>query len=216
MNSVIPEASTATPHHQDQRPTAAAHLDISRAIEAMPDAVTLAMQTVFPQQYTPELAAQIAADTIATLRRRALLTTAQTTLTLDEGMAAHRTVPIESALRDIDCDAERRDLPWLAAEVVVCDDKPQAYGRTTQVWLHNGPTTGELSPAEGRTALAAMREFADRFEALLDFADRVAADDFEGDPEIARLDREAEDRRVARRTAELTAQADAALAEARS
>jgi hypothetical protein len=125
-----------------------------------------------------------------------LLTAAQCTFTLDEGLAAHRTTPIESAMRDIDSEAERRELPWLAAEIVVLDDKPQAYGRKTMVWLHNGRTTGELTPAQAREALVAMREFADRYEALLDLADATAAGDFEGDPEIARLDREAEDRRV--------------------
>ncbi|MCX4972178.1 hypothetical protein [Streptomyces sp. NBC_00620] len=122
------------------------------------------------------------------------LTVPQVTLTLDEGLGAHRTTPIETALRDIDCEAERRDLPWLAAEVVVFDDKPQAYGRKTRVWLHNGSTTGELTPSQGREALVAMREFADRYEVLLDLADETAAGDFEGDPEIAAADRQAEAR----------------------
>lgn len=128
-----------------------------------------------------------------------LLTEEQTTLTLDEGLGAHMTTPVETELRDIDSDAAWGDdsaLPWLAARVVVHDDKPQAYGRTTKVWLDYGVHTGELAPAKAREALKAMREFADRYEALLDFADGVAAGDFEGDPEVARLDHEYEDRRI--------------------
>ncbi|MFI5859182.1 hypothetical protein [Streptomyces parvulus] len=217
--SKLPTPSTGTSTRPAPGPAPAAHLDLSRAIEAMPDAVTLAMQTVFPEQYTPELAAQIAADTIATLRRRALLTEAQTTLTFDHGMPAHRTTPIESELRDLDPTAHWGSgdgQPWLAAEIVVHDDKPQAYGRKTEVWLSYGVHTGELNLSQGREALKGMREFADRYEALLDYADTLAADDHDGDPEIARLDREAEDQRIARRTAELDAKADAALAEARS
>ncbi|MFE2353087.1 hypothetical protein [Streptomyces parvulus] len=141
------------------------------------------------------------------------------TLTFDQGMAAHRTSPIESEMRDLDTTqhwGSGDGQPWLAAEIVVNDDKPQAYGRKTEVWLSYGVHTAELNPTKGRAALRAMREFADRYEALLDYADTLAADDHDGDPEIARLDREAEDRRIARRTAELDAKADAALAEARS
>lgn len=148
-------------------------------------------------EQTRQRADQLAAETAREHTEPAdLLTKAQRTFTLDEGLAAHRTTPIESELRDIDCDTDRADLPWLAAEIVVLDDKPQAYGRKTMVWLHNGPTTGELTPAQAREALAAMREFADRYEALLDLADETAAGDFEGDPEIARLDREHEDARI--------------------
>lgn len=210
-------ASTETSTRPDQRNSAC--LDLARVIEALPDAVTTAMQAVLPEHYTPELAAQIAQDAIAGLRRRALLTKEQTTLTFDQGMPAHRTLPIESELRDLDPSQHWNsgdNQPWLAAEVVVHDDKPQAYGRKTEVWLSYGLHTAELSPPQGREALKAMRGFGDRYEALLDFADQVAADDHDGDPEIARLDREAEDRRIARRTAELEAKADAALAEARA
>ncbi len=142
------------------------------------------------------------------LNKDGSLTAAQRTLTLDEGLAAHRTAPIETELRDIDSET-RADLPWLAAEIVVMDDKPQAYGRTTRVWLSYGTATGEMTPAQGREALAVMREFADRYEALLNLADEIAADDFAGDPEIARLDSEAEGARIKARTAELlAAQAD--------
>ncbi|GGV13850.1 hypothetical protein GCM10010245_24120 [Streptomyces spectabilis] len=124
------------------------------------------------------------------------LTAAQRTLTLDTGLAAHRTTPIETALRDIDCESEHADLPWLSAEIVVLDDKPQAYGRTTNVWLAYGAAVTEMLPVQGREALAAMREFADRYEALLDLADEIAKGDFEGDPEITRLDQEAMDRHI--------------------
>ncbi|WP_405797218.1 hypothetical protein [Streptomyces sp. NBC_01506] len=128
-----------------------------------------------------------------------LLAEAQTTLIRDVGLGALRTAePLESELRDIDADglSDNTNVPWLAAEVVVHAERSQAYGRKTTVWTHYGVHTGELTPARGREALAAMRDFADRYEALLDFADQVAADDFEGDPEIARLDTEAEDRRI--------------------
>lgn len=128
-----------------------------------------------------------------------LLTEAQRTLTLDEGLGAHRTTAIETALRDLDSDAawgRTVSVPWLAAEIVVHDDKPQAYGRTTKLWLHYGIRTGELSPAQAREALDAMRGFLPRLEALVALAEETAAGDFVGDPEIARLDREADDRRI--------------------
>lgn len=124
------------------------------------------------------------------------LTAAQRTLVPDDGLGAHRTAPVETELRDINCEPGRRHLPWLAAEVVVADYRSQAYGRHTQVWLHNGPTTGELTPAEAREALEAMRGFIPKLEAVIALAEKTAADDFEGDPEIARADHEAEDRRL--------------------
>lgn len=104
-----------------------------------------------------------------------------TALTFDEGMIAYRTAPIESKLRDLDSTQHWGDatgLPWLAAEVVIHAEEP-SFGRQTQVWLTYGVHTGELSPAQGREALAAMREFADRYERLLDYADQVAVDDTE-------------------------------------
>lgn len=127
-----------------------------------------------------------------------LLTPAQSTLVLDDGLGAHITAPVETELRDIDSDRDP-DLvhtPFLAARTVVSEYRPEAYGRTTRVWLSCGSTTGELSPAEAREALAAMRAFLPRLEAVIAFAEQEAAGDFEGDPEVARLDREAEDARI--------------------
>jgi hypothetical protein len=111
----------------------------------------------------------------------------------------HVTSRIETQLRDIDSSyspSENAELPWLAAQVVIVSDKPQAYGRTTRVWLDYGRTTGELSPVEARQALKAVRGFVTTFEAVVEAAERTAADDFDGDPEIARLDQEHEDRRI--------------------
>lgn len=111
----------------------------------------------------------------------------------------HSGVPVETVHRDIDCcysDAENATLPFLAAKTVVSNDKPQAYGRKTQVWVDYGRSIGELSPAEGRELLEAMRAFIPMFEIVVEQAERSAQDDFEGDPEIARLDQEAVDRRV--------------------
>ncbi|MEU0822273.1 hypothetical protein [Streptomyces mirabilis] len=55
---------------------------------------------------------------------------------------------------------------------------------------------GELNPAEARRTLEEMRGFVNRLEHVVKQAEEIARDDFEGDPEIARLDREAEDRRT--------------------
>jgi hypothetical protein len=111
----------------------------------------------------------------------------------------HAGVPVETVHRDIDCcssDAENARLPFLAVKTVVTNDKPQAYGRKTQVWLDYGRSIGELSPAEGREVLEAMRAFVPLFEIVVEQAERSARDDFEGDPEIARLDQEADYRRA--------------------
>jgi hypothetical protein len=113
----------------------------------------------------------------------------------------HTTLPAETKLRDAAIDSCGRSgngdgLPWLSARVVVSNDKPQAYGRNTQVWLDYGLRTGELSPAEARSAMEAMRCFVKRLEHVVTQAEEIAQDDFEGDPEIALLDREASDRRV--------------------
>ncbi|MGW8746510.1 hypothetical protein [Streptomyces sp. NPDC055794] len=213
MTSVVPEASTATPHTQDQRPTAAARLDLNRVIEAMPEAVTLAMQTVLPDKYTPELATQIAQDAIASLRRRALLTEAETTLTYEEGFGSYRTAPVETAMRNVDSvfsDAENAQTPLFAAQVVVMDwqnRRPvkvdgkfvpggQVDGRFTEMRVSHGTSTGEMSPSEAREIVPVLRGFADRLEALCDRADEIAADDFELDAEESERKREALDRRV--------------------
>jgi hypothetical protein len=147
----------------------------------------------------------IAADTIARLNHPAdtPLTAAQRTPVMDYGMGASITRPVETTLRDIDdqCSArENEELPFLAAQMVVSDYRSQAYGRRTEVWLHYGRTTGSLTPAKAREVLSAMRGFVDQLEAVADLAQESAASDFEGDPEIARLDTEYEDRRIKRIT----------------
>lgn len=113
----------------------------------------------------------------------------------------HSAFPAQTNLRDATIDSSGFSgngdgLPWLSAQVVVSNDKPQAYGRRTQVWLGYGVHLGELSPAEAREALEEMRGFVNRLEHVVKQAEEIARDDFEGDPEIARLDREAEDRRI--------------------
>lgn len=122
------------------------------------------------------------------------LTEAETTLVSDDGLGAHRTTPIETEAREI--DEAHPELPWLAAEIVVSDYRSQAYGRRTQVWLHNNRDTAELTVDQARLYLKEGRGWFDRLEALIDHAETVAASDFEGDPEIAAADREAEDRRI--------------------
>lgn len=127
------------------------------------------------------------------------LTPAQSTFTVDTGLGAHLTTPVETQLRDIDDnyrDAENQQIPFLAAKVVVFDDKPQAYGHHTQVWIDYGRTTGSVTPDKARQVLDAMRGFCDQLEAVVVLAEESAAGDFDGDPEIARLDMEAEDRRI--------------------
>ena len=99
------------------------------------------------------------ADDSAREHTEPLLTPEQSTLVLDDGLAALVTAPVETELRDVDC-------------------------------------AGELTPAQAREALDAMRDFLPRLEAVVAFAEQEAAGDFEGDPEIARLDREAEARRI--------------------
>ncbi|MGV9755397.1 DUF6907 domain-containing protein [Streptomyces tricolor] len=111
----------------------------------------------------------------------------------------HSTAPIETEHRSIDDNfttAENAKLPLLGAQIVVDNYKSQAYGRHTSVWLHLGTTTGTLTPGQAREALTAIRGFVAEFEAVVDQAEALAADDFDGDPEIARLDREADNRRT--------------------
>ncbi|MEU8531565.1 DUF6907 domain-containing protein [Streptomyces parvulus] len=226
--------STATSTGPDQRTDA--RLDLARVIEALPDAVATAMQAVLPDQYTPELAAQIADDAAHRMRQvQAHPTAAQRGAEwmarwgcppwcISEhgerfGMDWHSSALAETTMRDIDSassETENGRIPFLAARIVLSSDKPQAYGRETRVWLDYGSTTGELTPAKAREVLTSMRGFVAELEAVVDQAEEIGKGDFDGDPEIARLDREAEDRRIARRTAELEAKADAALAEARA
>ena len=77
----------------------------------------------------------------------------------------------------IDSERVQRDwltgLLWLSAQVVVSNDKPQAYGRRTQVWLGYGVHLGELNPAEAREALAEMRGFVNRLEHVVKQAEDI-------------------------------------------
>ncbi|MFE2828481.1 hypothetical protein [Streptomyces sp. NPDC059271] len=182
-------------------------------------AVDQAMRKTLPTEYTPELAAQIAADTEARLNQPARpLTAAQRG---DEWMnrwgcpgfcveahgdpmasEAHSTAPVETPLRVSELDhsgysSNGEDLPWMTAQVVVVNEKAQAYGRATQIWLGYGVHLAEMTPAQGRAALDELRAFTVRLAAVVDLAEQVAADDFPGDPEVARLDTEATEKRIA-------------------
>ncbi|NNN34386.1 hypothetical protein HLK59_29290 [Streptomyces sp. S3(2020)] len=125
-----------------------------------------------------------------------LLTEAQRTLVMDEGLGAPRTAPVESAMRDIDdtlSPAENAELPLFDAQVVVLNWKPNGeigpdghfeprgsvYGRFTKVWFNRGATTATLTPAQAREVVAEMRDFAGRLEALCERADEIAVDDHE-------------------------------------
>jgi hypothetical protein len=157
-----------------------------------------AATAISPEPQARERAEQAPADG-AREHTEQVLTPEQATPVMDDGLGAWTTAPVETELRDIDGQysaRENEELPFLAARMVVSDYKPQAYGRRTEVWLDYGRTTGALTPAEAREALAAMRGFCDRLEAVVVLAEESAAGDFEGDPEIARLDLEAEDRRI--------------------
>ncbi|MER6331830.1 hypothetical protein ABT298_21350 [Streptomyces sp. NPDC001034] len=192
--------------------------DVSKVIAALPQVVDTAMRKALPDQYTPETAAQVAADAIARVRswQQHPLTAAQRgpawiarygcnpECQLDHAGADgepgwHSTAPIETEHRSIDDNhstAENQMLPLLGAQIVVDNERSQAYGRHTYVWLHLGTTTGTLTAAQAREALTAIRGFAAEFEAVVDLAEAIAAADFDGDPEIARLDREAENARI--------------------
>ncbi|WP_371669998.1 hypothetical protein OG985_21585 [Streptomyces sp. NBC_00289] len=174
-----------------------------RVTAALPHAVAQAMQTAVPHLYTAERAAEFAEAMITELRKPQTLTPEQSTLVMDEGLGGWRTTRVETDLRDIDdqrTPAENGETPFLAAEVVVSDYRSRAYGRKTEVWVSYGLTTGSVTPAKAREVLAAMRGFASQLEAVVDLADEIAEDDFEGDPEIAAADRAAEDLRIKRIT----------------
>jgi hypothetical protein len=193
----------ARPHPDDHSPL----LDLDKVIAALPEALPTAMKTALPGEYTPELAAEIIDDItkqLTALRQTrtshldGILTKAQRTPVYDTGLGAWRTTPVETKLRDLDdqhTPAENTATPFLAAEMIVTDYRPQAYGRQTEVWLSYGITTGTLTPVQAREALEAMRGFCNQLAAVVELAEESAAADFDGDPEIARLDREAEDRR---------------------
>lgn len=193
-------------------------LNADQLYAELPSAVAEAMQTAVPEHYTPEVAAEIAAGMVALLRQpqeQRPLTAAQRGpewmahwgcpgFCVEEhgksgAMECHSTAPVETSLRaaEVDCSGYSTgsdSLPWMTAQVIVNDYRAQAYGRRTQVWLGYGVHLAEISPAEARRALDAMRAFTVRLAAVVDLAEQVAADDFAGDAEIARLDREAEGR----------------------
>lgn len=120
-------------------------------------------------------------------------------------LECHSTLVTETKLlaADVDCSGystNGEELPWMTAQVVVNNDKSQAYGRQTRVWLGYGVHLAELSPAKARKALEEMRVFVGRLEAVVQGAEAIAEGDFAGDPEVARLDTEATDARVKRVT----------------
>lgn len=226
-NLPTPELSRATAGSTSPADEMVARIftaNLDRLAEAMPDVVDTALRETLPHRYTPELAQKMAAEITARLRRAHAprpLTAAQrgTEWMLRWGCPAwcvidhraksepewHATAGVETDIRAASLDSSGYSdngvgLPWLAAKVVVANDKPQAYGRTTEVFLDYGVHTAELSVAQARLALVEMRSFVAELEAVVDMAEAVAGDDFEGDPEIAAADREAESRRIKRIT----------------
>ncbi|MEH0445460.1 hypothetical protein QA811_17810 [Streptomyces sp. B21-102] len=196
---------------------------LERVTAALPDAIKQAMQAAIPETYTPELAAQFAEAMITELRKSPAtsqpITAAErgTEWTLRWGcpdfcieehgqphaLESHSTAPIKTSLRvaDLDCSGysdNGENLPWMTAQVVVANDKAQAYGRETRVWLGYGVHLAEVSPGKAREALATLHGFCAELEAVVDQADEIAKDDFEGDPEIAAAHEEAEYRRIKR------------------
>jgi hypothetical protein len=195
-------------------------VDRDELTAALPEAVHAAMRSALPEKYTPELADAIAAGVVAKLRQQQEprpLTAAQRGpqwmarwgcpgFCVEEhgkpgALECHSTAPIETSIlaADMDCSGYSENgesLPWMTAQVVVNNEKAQAYGRQTRVWMGYGVHLAEISPAEARRALDAMRAFTVRLAAAVDFAEQVAEDDFRGDPEIARLDMDAADRRA--------------------
>lgn len=191
-------------------------LDFNKVIAALPDVIDHAMRTAIPDEYTPETAAAIAAAMTAELRHptgqpgtdRAQRWGCPTWCVEEHGtpgaLECHSTSVVETRLlaSDMDCSgysANGESLPWMTVQVVVNNDKAQAYGRQTSVWLGYGLHLAELSPAKAREALDALRAFTDQLAQVVDDAEQIAADDFDGDPEIARLDTEAQDRRTGRK-----------------
>lgn len=181
------------------------------------DAVEQAWQKAMPDTCTPELAAEFAETMIAELRKPpASLTAAErgsdwmlcwncTPWCINDHTDStapdfHSAGPVATELRNSDLGTGGDDQPWLIAETVVMNDKPQAYGRETRVLLGYGDALAELTPARTRQVLEALRGFAAELEAVCDQADEIAEDDFEGDPEIAAAHEEAEARRIQRIT----------------
>lgn len=192
-------------------------VDLDKAIAATPDAVRVALQKAVPGRFTPELAEQISADVIAQLN--AMRTPASPLTAAERGPAWiarygcsmpdcaldhagrdgepgwHQTAGIETIARDIDADQPDSTQPFMAARVTVLDDRAEAYGRTTEVWLDVGVCTAQLTPARAREIGADMRRFADRLVSVCDRADQLAVDDHDGDPELrVRYDAESDER----------------------
>ncbi|MFJ4623073.1 hypothetical protein [Streptomyces sp. NPDC088812] len=189
--------------------------------DAIRGAVAAAMQKALPQHYTPEFAANFANTMIAELSQantRPLTAAERGTEWMlrwgcpgfcvvehghPQALDSHSTAPVETSLRtaDLECSGYSDgtdNLPWLTAQTVVTNDQPQAFGRETSVWLGYGLHLAEISPAKARKALNDLRTFTVQLADVIEFAERVAADDFDGDPEIARLDEEARARRAGR------------------
>ncbi|MEH0587428.1 hypothetical protein QA942_26410 [Streptomyces sp. B21-106] len=189
-------------------------LDFDKVIAALPDVIDQAMRNTLPGMYTPQLAADLAAAMTVELRKPTPLTAAERggEWMLRYGCTAwcindhanpvspdfHNAGETATALRATDLEPCAIDQPWLTAETVVMNDRPWAYGRETRVLLGYGDHLAELTPARARQALEAMRGFVAQLEAVVDQADASALDDFDGDPEIARLDMQAADRRAGR------------------
>ncbi|MDX3315188.1 hypothetical protein P1S61_40325 [Streptomyces sp. ME08-AFT2] len=191
-------------------------LDFDKVIAALPAAIDHAMRNTVPDLYTAERAADLAAAMTAELRKPTPLTAAErgTEWMLRYGCTAwcindhanpvsadfHSAGPAATELRTTDLEPGGDDQPWLTAETVVMNDKPQAYGRETRVLLGYGDHLAELTPDNARKALDAMRGFVAQLEAVVDQADASALDDFDGDPDIAAANRQAETARIKRIT----------------
>ncbi|WP_338907082.1 hypothetical protein [Streptomyces nigra] len=104
-----------------------------------------------------------------------VLTPAQSTPALNDGLGAWITAPVETELLDIDCDRDP-DLvhaPFLGAQVV--NYQSAEYGNRTEVWVHYGTSTGAVSPAKAREVLAAMRDFLPQLGAVIAVAEAAEA-----------------------------------------
>lgn len=191
-------------------------LDFDKVIAALPAAIDHAMRNTVPDLYTAERAADLAAAMTAELRKPTPLTAADrgTEWMLRYGCTAwcindhtdpaspdfHNAGETATALRATDLEPCAIDQPWLTAETVVMNDRPWAYGRETRVLLGYGDHLAELTPDNARKALEAMRGFIAQLEAVVDQADASALDDFDGDPDIAAANRQAETARIKRIT----------------
>ncbi|MFJ3229795.1 hypothetical protein [Streptomyces sp. NPDC086787] len=217
----IPEPPREHPENTPARIALADGVTPADLIAALPDVCDQAMKAAMPERYTPELAAQFAAAMATFLRQEQ--ETSKPLSAAERGtewmnrwgcpgfcveehgkpgaMECHSTAPVESSIlaADLDCSGYSENgegLPWMTAQVIVHNDKPAAYGRSTQVWIGYGVHLAEVSPAKAREALDAMRGFVSQLETVVMQAEQSATADFPGDPEVARLDREAEQRRV--------------------